>query len=58
MTFKFVPASEEEIAQRVGAKAPAQETVRVRARGKKGQFQADDPNTPENEAWVEKSVKE
>jgi len=58
MTFKFVPASEEEIAQRVGAESPTQETVRVRARGKKGQFLQDDPDTPENEAWVEKPVKE
>jgi len=26
----------------------------VRARNAKGGFVADDPNTPENEAWVEK----
>jgi hypothetical protein len=26
----------------------------VRARDSKGGFVADDPNTPENEAWVEK----
>jgi hypothetical protein len=26
---------------------------RVRARTKKGQFQPDDPATPENEAWEE-----
>jgi hypothetical protein len=29
----------------------------VRARGSKGEFVADDPNTPENEAWVEKKSK-
>jgi hypothetical protein len=27
---------------------------KVRARGPKGKFLADDPSTPENEAWVEK----
>jgi hypothetical protein len=58
MTFKFVPASEEEIAQRVGAKAPAQETVattRQRARTQKGHFVPDDKGTPDvNEAWVKK----
>tara|TARA_R110000787_G_scaffold210130_1_gene319997 strand:+ start:330 stop:506 length:177 start_codon:yes stop_codon:yes gene_type:complete len=29
----------------------------VRARGSKGAFIADDPSTPENEAWVEKTAK-
>jgi hypothetical protein len=29
----------------------------VRARNAKGGFVADDPNTPENEAWVEKKPK-
>jgi hypothetical protein len=29
----------------------------VRARDEKGQFIADDPSTPENEAWVKKTVK-
>jgi hypothetical protein len=29
------------------------EKPRVRARNKKGHFQADDPATPENEAWEE-----
>lgn len=33
------------------------ETKLVRARGPKGKFVADDPSTPENEAWVEKPVK-
>ena len=32
-------------------------TELVRARGPKGKFLADDPSTPENEAWVEKPVK-
>ena len=31
-----------------------QETSKVRARNDKGHFIADDPNTEENEAWVEK----
>ena len=31
-----------------------QETTKVRARNEKGHFIADDPNTEENEAWVEK----
>jgi len=30
---------------------------KVRARTKKGHFVKDDPNTPENEAWVEKPKK-
>lgn len=34
------------------------ETVRVRARNKKGQLMADDPSTPDvNEAWTTKIVK-
>ena len=31
-----------------------QEASKVRARNDKGHFIADDPNTEENEAWVEK----
>ena len=31
-----------------------QEATKVRARNDKGHFIADDPNTEENEAWVEK----
>ena len=31
-----------------------QESTKVRARNDKGHFIADDPNTEENEAWVEK----
>lgn len=30
------------------------ETEMVRARNEKGHYVADDPDTPENEAWVEK----
>ena len=33
------------------------ETEMVRARNEKGHFIADDPNTPENEAWVEAKPK-
>jgi len=34
------------------------ETVKVRARNKKGQLMADDPSTPDvNEAWTTKVVK-
>ena len=31
--------------------------VKVRARTKKGHYVADDPNTPENEAWVKEKPK-
>ena len=31
-----------------------EETEMVRARNEKGHYIADDPDTPENEAWVEK----
>lgn len=31
--------------------------VKVRARTKKGHYVADNPDTPENEAWVEKKPK-
>ena len=31
-----------------------EETETVRARNEKGHYIADDPDTPENEAWVEK----
>ena len=35
-----------------------EETEMVRARNEKGHFIADDPDTPENEAWVEKPKEE
>ena len=34
-----------------------EETKMVRARNDDGQYVADDPETPENEAWVEQPVK-
>ena len=34
-----------------------EETEMVRARNEKGHYIADDPNTPENEAWTTKIVK-
>ena len=39
------------------AKAEEMEEVKVRARDEKGHFIADDPDTPENEAWTTKLVK-
>ena len=45
----------------VSAKASSGDSTggveKVRARTKKGHFVKDDPNTPENEAWVEKPKK-
>ena len=45
----------------VSAKASRGESTggveKVRARTKKGHFVKDDPNTPENEAWVEEKPK-
>lgn len=35
-------------------KSLKEETEMVRARNEKGHYIADDPDTPENEAWVEK----
>ena len=37
--------------------AEVDETEMVRARNEKGHYIADDPNTPENEAWTTKVVK-
>lgn len=42
-------------ALKVAAKVE-QELEKVRARDEKGHYIADDPATPENEAWVEKAV--
>lgn len=51
---KFVPPSKEELARRgVGVEPVKAEAPKRRARKEKGQFQADDPKTPENEAWEE-----
>jgi len=45
----------------VSAKASSSDSTggveKVRARTEKGHFVKDDPNTPENEAWVEKPKK-
>ena len=37
--------------------AEVEETEMVRARNEKGHYIADDPNTPENEAWTTRVVK-
>lgn len=61
MTFKFVPASQEELERRgvtdasaaPSPAAPAPAPGRRRARGARGQFLGDDPATPtKNEAWA------
>jgi hypothetical protein len=44
MAIRWEPASEEELARRV--------TAAVRAREGEGKFKADNPLTPQNEAWV------
>ncbi len=50
---RFAPPSEEELARRgIGVK-----TKKVRARNDDGTLKADDPSTPENEAWEEVPVK-
>ena len=51
MSNRFQPPSEEELARRgIGVK-------KVRARNEDGTLKADDPSTPENEAWTTKVVK-
>jgi hypothetical protein len=53
MSSRFKPPSAEELARRgIGAK-----TEKVRARNDDGTLKADDPSTPENEAWTTKVVK-
>jgi hypothetical protein len=37
--------------------AEVEEVEMVRARNEKGHYIADDPNTPENEAWTTKVIK-
>ena len=37
--------------------AEVEETEMVRARNEKGHYIADDPDTPENEAWTTKVIK-
>ena len=48
---------EKKIAKRQAMTAPEVVTEMVRARSDKGHYIADDPSTPENEAWVEKPKK-
>jgi hypothetical protein len=58
-TYDIVNAnlmSEEEANAALAELQPATETKRTRARTDEGQFIADDPTTPENEAWVEEPV--
>tara|TARA_B100001059_G_C17779111_1_gene553054 strand:- start:38 stop:244 length:207 start_codon:yes stop_codon:yes gene_type:complete len=57
---RFAPPSAEELAAR-GLDADGNPlkvwTNKVRARNSDGTLKADDPNTPENEAWEESPVK-
>ena len=48
---------EKKVARREAAATPEVATEMVRARNDKGHYIADDPNTPENESWVEKPKK-
>jgi len=48
---------EKKVAKREATIAPEVVTEMVRARSDKGHYIADDPSTPENEAWVEKPKK-
>jgi hypothetical protein len=58
-TYDIVNAnlmSKEEATAALAELQPAVKTKRTRARTDEGQFVADDPTTPENEAWVEEPV--
>ena len=48
---------EKKVARREAIANPEVATEMVRARSDKGHYIADDPSTPENEAWVEKPKK-
>ena len=48
---------EKKVARREAITNPEVVTEMVRARSDKGHYIADDPSTPENEAWVEKPKK-
>ena len=48
---------EKKVARREAMTNPEVVTEMVRARSDKGHYIADDPSTPENEAWVEKPKK-
>ena len=58
-TYDIVNAnlmSKEEATAALAELQPPAKTKRTRARTDEGQFIADDPDTPENEAWVEEPV--
>ena len=58
-TYEVVNAnlmSKEEATAALAELQPPAKTKRTRARTDEGQFIADDPATPENEAWVEEPV--
>ncbi len=48
---------EKKVARREAMANPEVATEMVRARNDQGHYIADDPNTPENEAWVEEKPK-
>ncbi len=48
---------EKKVARRQATATPEVATEMVRARNDQGHYIADDPSTPENEAWVEKPKK-
>ena len=48
---------EKKVARREAMANPKVATEMVRARNDQGHYIADDPSTPENEAWVEKPKK-
>ena len=48
---------EKKVARREAMTNPEVATEMVRARSDKGHYIADDPSTPENEAWVENPKK-
>ena len=55
---RFAPPSAEELAARgLDPDGNPLKTTKVRARNSDGTLKADDPNTPENEAWEEVPVK-
>lgn len=55
---RFKPASAEELAARgLNPDGTPLVTKKVRARNEDGTLKADDPSTPENEAWTTKVVK-
>ncbi len=56
---RFKPAGPEEMAARgLNPDGTPLTTQKVRARNADGTLKADDPSTPENEAWTTKVVKQ